>query len=107
MMNLHNFTRGAAVNDYLRGTLLRPLADDQLRRVCPSAFASTAHESRSDRYAYIPTSSIIEGMRKEGFVPVKAQQSASRVEGRGEFTKHMITFALAEAALGKVGDSKE
>jgi hypothetical protein len=32
-----------------------PLSDDQLRRVTPSLFAEAAHESRSDKYAYIPT----------------------------------------------------
>ena len=32
-----------------------PLTDDQIHRVAPSIFADAPHESRSQRYAYIPT----------------------------------------------------
>ncbi|PKM38203.1 MAG: hypothetical protein CVV06_01950 [Gammaproteobacteria bacterium HGW-Gammaproteobacteria-10] len=32
-----------------------PLTNDVLRSSVPSIFADTAHGSRSDRYAYIPT----------------------------------------------------
>ncbi|VTY37630.1 hypothetical protein [Burkholderia cenocepacia] len=31
-----------------------PLSDDQIRRVAPSIFADAPHESRSERYSYIP-----------------------------------------------------
>ena len=31
-----------------------PLSDDQIRTVAPSIFADTPHESRSERYSYIP-----------------------------------------------------
>lgn len=68
------------------------LTTDQLRRVVPAAFADDAHASRSDRYAYIPTSSIIDGMRNAGFLPVKALQAASRSEDRSGHAKHMIRF---------------
>lgn len=44
-----------------------PLSDDAIRALAPSAFAAEAHESRSARYAYIPTAAVIEGMRAEGF----------------------------------------
>ena len=68
------------------------LTNDQLQRAVPSAFAECAHESRSDRYAYIPTIAVIEGLRSEGFIPVNAQQSKSRIEGKTEYTKHLIRF---------------
>lgn len=68
------------------------LEDGQLARLAPSIFATQAHESRSAKYAYIPTSAVLEGMRKEGFVPVRANQGKSRIEGKAEFTKHMIRF---------------
>lgn len=66
--------------------------NDQLARLAPSIFATEAHTSRSAKYAYIPTSAVLDGMRKEGFVPVKATQGRSRIEGKTEFTKHMIRF---------------
>ena len=68
------------------------LSVDQLMRAVPSAFAESAHASRSARYAYIPTAQIIEGMRTEGFLPVKAVQTAARDEGKAGHAKHMIRF---------------
>lgn len=68
------------------------LSVDQLRRAVPAAFAESAHESRSARYAYIPTSAVIEGMRAEGFLPVNARQAAARDEDKAGHGKHMIRF---------------
>lgn len=84
----------------------QPLTMDQLQIAVPSAFATSAHESRSARYAYIPTSDIIAGMMKEGFLPFAAKQSSTRVDGKAAFTKHMIRFRHASERLGlQVGDS--
>jgi hypothetical protein len=73
------------------------LTIDQLRSVAPSAFAEEKHESRSARYTYIPTSAVIEGLMDEGFQPFKAVQGRSRIEGKGDFTKHMIRFRHASS----------
>ena len=67
-----------------------PLAEEQMRKAAPSIFAEGKHASRSDRYTYIPTIDILRGLRKEGFEPFMAAQSKSRIEGKTEFTKHMI-----------------
>lgn len=69
-----------------------PLGDDQLRRLAPSAFATDKHESRSERYTYIPTSAVIDGLRANGFLPVFAKQGGSRIEGKAAYTKHLIRF---------------
>ncbi len=68
------------------------MTNDQIRRVAPSAFAEGAHESRSERYAYIPTVNVINAMRTEGFLPVAASQGRCRIPGKSDFTKHMIRF---------------
>ncbi len=67
-----------------------PLTNDQIARVAPSIFAAGKHESRSERYTYIPTIQILDGLRNEGFQPFMVAQSRSRVEGKSEFTKHMM-----------------
>lgn len=86
----------------------RPLVamdDDAIRRAAPSAFADSAHESRSARYAYIPTHKVIHAMRAEGFQCVGAMQSRSRL-GRHEHTKHMLRFARpGDGGMIRVGDS--
>lgn len=87
MSYLHDFTVGARAN-----RIQTPLTLDMVRQYAPSAFATHAHESRSDRYTYIPTINVIEGMIKAGFQPFSASQSRSRIEGKAEFTKHMIRF---------------
>src|SRR3546814_2627171 len=38
----------------------RPLSDDQIRAVAPSIFADAPHESRSERYSYIPTATVLQ-----------------------------------------------
>lgn len=82
------------------------LNNDQLRRAAPSVFAEAAQADRSDRYAFIPTISIVDGLRAEGWEPVKAMQSASRLADRRDFVKHVIRFRRHDAkplvALGDV-----
>lgn len=103
--NLHNFTRGAALNDYV-AKRLQPLADTDLMRRAPSVFAERAHESRSARYAYIPTIGIVNSLRDQGFMPVEATQSLCRLADRSAFTKHQIKFTHADAtAATRVGDA--
>lgn len=70
----------------------RGLSNDELTRAAPSIFADAAHDSRSDRYAYIPTVKLIDGMRNEGFLPVKVSQAKARIEDRRGYCKHLIRF---------------
>ena len=72
-----------------------PLADDQMRQAAPSIFAAGKHESRSERYTYIPTIEVLRGLRKEGFEPFMVAQGKSRIEGKAEFTKHMVRMRHA------------
>jgi len=73
----------------------QPLAEDQMRQAAPSIFAEGKHASRSERYTYIPTIEVLRGLRKEGFEPFMVAQSKSRIEGKSEFTKHMIRMRHA------------
>ena len=72
-----------------------PLVEDQMRQAAPSIFASGKHASRSERYTYIPTIEVLRGLRKEGFEPFMVAQSKSRIEGKTDFTKHMIRMRHA------------
>lgn len=73
----------------------QPLSEDQMRAAAPAIFAQCKHASRSDRYTYIPTIDVLRGLRKEGFEPFMVAQGSSRVEGKTEFTKHMIRMRHA------------
>jgi len=79
----------------LRRTYLRDrkeLTDDELREHAPSIFASQAIDGVSDRYVFLPTSEVIQGMREAGWAPVEAKQQSVRLENRRGFQKHLIRF---------------
>jgi len=81
-----------------------PLSDDQINRIAPSVFADAPHESRGDKYAYIPTSRVVQGLRNEGFVPMAVGQSRTRIPGKADFTKHLLRFrheSLINPAVGQ------
>lgn len=80
------------------------LTDDQIRRQAPSVFAPAADLKMSDRYAYIPTSVILDGLRAEGFEPTVANQSMVRSQNK-DFAFHMLRFRHKDSMnLAKVGD---
>jgi hypothetical protein len=67
-----------------------PLSDERIRAVAPSIFAEAPHESRSARYAYIPTATLLAELRREDFQPFMVCQTRARRVDRREFTKHMV-----------------
>jgi hypothetical protein len=85
----NRFTRGMSVGSQILGRG-EALTDDQLRAAVPSIFATEAHESRSARFTPIPTIKVLDGLRAEGFAPFGAQQARTRVEGKAEYTKHLL-----------------
>ncbi|CDM42107.1 DUF932 domain-containing protein [Ectopseudomonas oleovorans] len=83
-----------------------PLSDDQIHRVAPSIFADAPHESRSQRYAYIPTATVLTELRKEGFQPFMVTQTRTRHEDRCDYTKHMIRLRHA-SQINARGEANE
>jgi hypothetical protein len=92
-------TQPTLATHFARNTIVirseEPLGEAQMRLAAPSIFASGKHQSRSERYTYIPTIEVLRGLRKEGFEPFMVAQSRSRIEGKTEFTKHMIRMRHA------------
>lgn len=78
-----------------------PLSDEVIRHYAPSIFADEAHESRSDRYTYIPTSVVLDKLRQEGFFPFMVCQTKTRKEDMREHTKHMIRLRHANQITGE------
>jgi hypothetical protein len=70
----------------------KPLTDDQIIASAPSVFAVKPWDKMSSKYSFIPTIKMVNRMRGEGFFPVYATQSRTRIEGKEGFTKHMIKF---------------
>ncbi len=66
---------GYAANQIRRD---RPLTHEELIRHVPSIFGEDRHTSRSERYAYIPTITVLENLQREGFQPFFACQTRVR-----------------------------
>lgn len=82
-----------------------PLTEEQLRSLVPSAFAASAHESRSARYVHIPSTRLLSALSDNGFVPYSARQSKPKTSDRYNYAKHMIRFRhIGGGRIARVGD---
>jgi hypothetical protein len=82
-----------------------PLTIEEIAERAPSALATRPYDAMSAKYTYVPTLGVIEAMIAAGFQPFSATQSRSRIEGKAEFTKHMIRFRHADNQSLVVGDT--
>jgi hypothetical protein len=82
----------------------RALTEDQLRAMVPSVFATTAHESRSERFAPIPTIEVIRRLAAEGFSVVGARQARAKSDDRREYCKHLLRIRQLDRQVS-VGDT--
>jgi hypothetical protein len=67
----------------------------------PAVFAEGAHDSRSERYEFLNTRTVLEGLQREGFEVFEVRQGGSRIEGKREFTKHMLRLRY----MGEAGQA--
>jgi hypothetical protein len=72
------------------------LDDQQINKLAPSIFAHSPVAGVSERYAFLPTASILKGMRNRGWVPVTAAEQPVRVDRRRGFQKHILRFCRAD-----------
>jgi hypothetical protein len=75
--------------------------NDTIARYAPSVLATEAHDSRGERYSFIPTINVIEGLRANGFEPFEVAQTRVRDQSRREFTKHMVRLRHPDAIGGQ------
>lgn len=79
----------------------RPLTNDELMAHVPSVFGTDKHESRSDRYTYIPTITLLDSLKQEGFQPFFACQTRVHDQSKREHTKHMLRLRREGQITGK------
>jgi hypothetical protein len=86
MIKMYQGINGKAIKEN------RPLTRTELQEVVPSVFQYDAHESRSNRFAPVPTIDVIDRLAKENYFPMFATQARVRDASKREFTKHMLRF---------------
>lgn len=84
----------------------QPLSNDEIARYAPSVLATEAHESRGERYSFIPTIDVLDGLRREGFQPFEVRQTRCRDEGKREHTKHLVRLRHPDA-ISAQGETPE
>jgi len=74
------------------------LTETQLMEMAPSIFTDQAHSSRSTRYAHVPTIEVIKQLRKQGYVPTEAKESALRSKhaDRLNYQRHFVRLRQRE-----------
>jgi len=68
----------------------RPLTREELMQHVPSVSGEDKHASRSDKYTFIPTITLLENLQHKGCQLFFACQTRVRDQGRGEHTKQML-----------------
>lgn len=78
---------------------------DAIAQHAPAVLATEKHSSRSERYAFIDTRAVLEGLLAEGFGIFEVRQGGSRIEGKAAFTKHMLRLRYRgeEGAVSFIG----
>ncbi len=102
-----SISRFSRANGAVNHSSRTALTLDDVRRIAPSVFAEQKHDSRSERYSYIPTSEVLTGLMKEGFRPYALMQGGSRDEEKRGFTKHLIRLRHDSQELAVGGTHNE
>ena len=72
-----------------------PMMNSTIAQYAPSVMADCAHHSRKEHYGFVPTITVIDGLRKEGFEVFEVSQRNTRIADRKPFTKHMVRMRHA------------
>ena len=83
----------------------RELNPEELQHRYPSIYAESEDTSLSDKYLYIPTYKLVNGLERQGFKVVGAKQQGTRTKSR-EHVKHIVymTHANQDTQLLKVNE---
>jgi hypothetical protein len=76
--------------NYMANRTQRVLDNEDIGRLAPSVFATTAQGDVSDRYRFIPTIQVVDALRDNGYNVVQASQSTAKELDNKMYTRHML-----------------
>jgi hypothetical protein len=87
---------------------LRPVqSKEELRAVCPMAFASHPSRDVSDKYVFVNTETVIDDLEKLGWFPVAAfQRKVRKADTPSKFSRHMVIFQNPDVVVSRGGEDK-
>ena len=71
---------------------IKPLNNDELKKLAPSLFTEEPYHEVSDKYHFIPTIDVIEELRAKSWYPVSVSQSGVRELDKDGFQSHYVRF---------------
>ena len=78
----------------------RPVLDlDAIHRRAPSVFATHAHSSASEKYTFIPSTTILTSLLSNGWKCVEANEMRCRRADKFGFQKHALRFTRDDLIL--------
>ena len=80
---------------------MRTLSLEQLEKRAPSIFATQPWEGMSDKYLFVPTIDVVQGLMDNGFQPVAANQTNVRKLEKMDYARHVIRFRHNDFAGAK------
>ena len=97
---MYKFSRSSSQGGYRSNNAI---SNDVIAHYAPSVLAESAHESRGERYSFIPTINVLDGLRAQGFQPFEVRQTRCRDLAKREFTKHLVRLRHPDA----IGSAEE
>lgn len=76
-----------------------PLTNEELYAHAPSIFAEKPIDGVTDRYAFVPTHTILDTFREAGYYPIMASESNVRNQENLGYQKHIIQFRSLDNLL--------
>ncbi len=78
---------------------INPLNNNELYAQAPSIFADAPINGVSDRYAFVPTHTVLDTFREAGYYPIMASESNVRNPDNLGYQKHIIQFRSLDNLL--------
>lgn len=79
-----------------------PLTSEQLMEKAPSVFSDGKQQHLSERYAFVPTSDVVNFMEQNGWFPIQAVEVKTRKESNRGYQRHMVRFRHPELSFNQV-----
>jgi hypothetical protein len=86
---------------------MRTLSINEIRQAAPSVFAEQPSATRSENYRFYPTSKVLEGLLINGFQPVYAGQSRTRIAGNENYVRHVMRFRHSDLVVSERSEIPE
>lgn len=84
------------------------LTEEQLKKVCSHAYdEEPTNPDVSDKYVLANTATVINDMRRLGWMPVKAAQRAARKKSGNKYSYHMVAFQNPDVVIFHTEEGKD